>query len=330
MFPNQRKHIKNIINIHRILRWWSSFIVEYPTVITVMILVVIATFSSEYFLTWTNIMNLLRQASVIGMLALGLHFVILLGKIDLSVGSILVLSGTVIMAAQSSYGLSIPVSVLLGLLMGCVLGIINGCIITYGRVPSLITTLGMMFSFRSIAMWYASGGAVNGTHIQYTLLAYGYTLEIPNILFPLIITAFAAHYVITRTKLGRYIIAIGSNLRAAEVSGVPISKTIIISFGISGLTAGLAAVLETSRLNSISTSNSGIAYELDVIAAIVIGGSNLRGGKGKIIGTVCGVLVLSIISNYMNLMIISPYLQGVIKGVLILLVLIYQNSQQRV
>jgi ribose transport system permease protein len=297
------------------------------TVVLVMILFLVAAFTNEYFFSWGNLMNLFRQASVVGMIALGVHFVILLGMIDLSVGSIMVFSGSVIIVVQNMAGMGIAISVFAGVFAGCLLGLLNGVLIIYGKVPSFIATLGMMFLVRSVSMWYASGGALEGKYIQYTFLGHGYFLGIPNILFPLVLVALAAHFVLTRTLLGRYIYAIGHNRIAAFLSGAPVRKVIITAYMISGCAAGVGAVLETSRLNSISTSSSGVTYELDVIAAIVIGGANLKGGKGTIFGTACGVIILSMISNYMNLMNVSPYLQGILKGILILAILYRQNRE---
>jgi ribose transport system permease protein len=302
------------------------FMQKNHIILIIIVFTIIASLTSEYFLTWENLMNLFRQASVVGMLALGVHFVILLGMVDFSVGAVLVFSGSVIMVIQGINGLSIGVSIILGVIAGTLLGLVNGLIIVFGKVPSFITTLGMMFAVRSIALWYASGGAIEGKHIGYTSLGHGYTLGIPNILFPLAIAAILAHMVLTRTLLGRYIYAIGNNRIAAFLSGTPMQWVTIIAFGISGFAAGVGAILETSRLNSISTSSSGTTYELDVIAAIVIGGANLKGGKGTIWGTACGVLILSMISNYMNLENVSPYLQGILKGILMLAVLYKQKK----
>jgi ribose transport system permease protein len=298
-----------------------KFLLKNTIILTVIVFFTFASLTSEYFLTWENIMNLFRQASIVGIIALGVHFVILLGMVDFSVGSILVFSGSIIMVLQNVNGFGIWTSIIAGVIAGTLLGLVNGVIIVYGKVPSFITTLGMMFAVRSISLWYASGGALEGKHIRYTALGHENTLGIPNILFPLMIAAILAHLVLTRTLLGRYIYAIGNNRIAAFLSGTPIHWVTIITFGISGFASGVGAILETSRLNSISTSSSGTTYELDVIAAIVIGGANLKGGKGTIWGTACGVLILIMISNYMNLENVSPYLQGILKGILMLAVL---------
>jgi ribose transport system permease protein len=300
---------------------------NYKALATLLILFAVASLTSDYFLNWGNLMNIVRQASTIGVIALGVHFVILLGMFDLSVGSILAFSGSVIMVSQSVFDTGILVSVLLGILVGCMLGFVNGLIVSFGQVPSFIATIGSMFIFRSLAMWYGHGGAINGSTVRYTELGHSDMWGMPNLIYPLVAAAVIAHIVLSRTLLGRYIYALGQNPHAAVLTGAPTRWVIVTAFAISGTAAGIGAVFETSRLNSISTSSSGNLYELDVIAAIVIGGSNLKGGKGTILGTVCGVFMLTMIGNYMNLQNISPYVQGIIKGVLVLLILYRQGRR---
>jgi ribose transport system permease protein len=300
---------------------------DYKALVTLLLLFAAASLTSEYFAEWGNLMNIVRQASTIGVIALGVHFVILLGMFDLSVGSILAVSGTVIMVSQSVFNTGIAASVLFGMTAGCLLGIVNGFLITFGRVPSFIATLGSMFIFRSLAMWYGHGGAINGSFVRYTGLGHSDVFGVPILILPLAAAAVIAHIVLSRTLLGRYIFALGQNPYAAVLTGAPTRWVVVTAFAISGAAAAVGAVFETSRLNSISTSSSGFFYELDVISAIVIGGSNLKGGKGTIQGTLCGVFMLTMIGNYMNLQNISPYLQGVIKGILILLILYRQNRR---
>ncbi|MEC0091169.1 ABC transporter permease [Paenibacillus macquariensis] len=322
LINKRRMQLTHLERIHAI-KWLAN----YKSLASMLIIFVIASMTSHYFFTWENMVNIVRQASMIGIIALGVHFVVLLGMFDLSVGSVLVISGTVIMASQNVFGTDIFLSMILGVVTGCIVGFLNGFIIAYGRVPSFITTIAAMFIFRSLALWYGSGGALNGNYIRYTELGHGSTWGIPNLVFPLIVVAVSAHIILTKTLLGRYIYALGQNPMAASLSGAPTRWIVITAFAISGTAAGMGAVFETSRLNSISTSTSGIFYELDVMSAIVIGGSNLKGGKGSILGTVCGVLMLTMISNYMNLQNVSPYLQGILKGILVLVIL-YRKSRK--
>ncbi|MFC5531286.1 ABC transporter permease [Cohnella yongneupensis] len=293
--------------------------------VTLLVIALLAAVTSDYFWTWNNIMNVLRQSSVIGMIALGVHFVVLIGMLDLSVGSILVFSGAVVLWGQNLLNLDIAGSFALGAVSGLLLGSVNGLFITYGRVPSFITTLGTMFIYRYFMMWIADAGAVSGNRINHTFLGHGYWLGIPVVVVPLAAAAISAHLLLSRTVFGRYLYAVGQNPKAAFIVGANIRKVTIAAFALSGMAAGLGAVLETARLNSISTANSGVYYELDAIAAVVLGGASLRGGKGTILGTVSGVLLFSILNNYMNLQNVSTYLQGVLKGLLIYLVLYRQN-----
>jgi ribose transport system permease protein len=311
---------------HRALQ----LILRNSAVISLLIIILLAALTNEHFLTWINIKNVLRQTSVICILALGVHFVILQGKIDLSVGAVLAASGTTILASQTYLNFSITASIIFGLIIALCLGLINGLLVAFGRISSFIVTIGMMFMIRSFIMWFATGGAIVGSHPDYSFIGNGYILGIPFIVIPMIAAIIVAYLILNYSLLGRYLQAIGQNPLAASLSGVPIKWVTISAFGISGLAAGVGAVLETSRLNSITTYWSGITYELDVIAAIVIGGTSLQGGKGTIIGTVAGVFILSIISNYMNLINISTYLQGVLKGLLIIVILLRQNRYTRV
>lgn len=293
--------------------------------VTLLVTVLLAAATSDYFWTWNNVMNVLRQSSVIGMIALGVHFVVLIGMLDLSVGSILVFSGAIVLWGQNIFNLDIPGSFAMGAFSGLLLGSVNGLFITYGRVPSFITTIGTMFIYRYFMMWIADAGAVSGNRISHTFLGHGYWLGVPVVIIPLAAAAISAHLLLARTVFGRYIYAVGQNPKAAFIAGASIRKVTIAAFALSGMAAGLGAVLETARLNSISTANSGVYYELDAIAAVVLGGASLRGGKGTILGTVSGVLLFSILNNYMNLQNVSTYLQGVLKGLLIYLVLYRQN-----
>ncbi|MFF2481449.1 ABC transporter permease [Paenibacillus sp. NPDC058071] len=322
MLVNKRGMALSPMERNQGFKWLNG----YKPLALLLLIFVFASLTSDYFFTWINLVNVVRQASIIGMIALGVHFVVLLGMFDLSVGSILVVSGTVIMICQSVLGTGTIFSMGMGVLTGCAVGFLNGVLIAYGRVPSFIATISTMFIFRSLAMWYGSGGAVNGVNMKYTELGHGSTWGVPNLVFPLVAVAVIAHIVLAKTLLGRYIYALGQNPMAAVLSGAPTRWIIVTAFAISGMASGMGAVFETSRLNSISTSTSGIFYELDVMSAIVIGGSNLKGGKGTILGTVCGVLMLTIISNYMNLQNVSPYLQGVLKGLLVL-VMLYRRSR---
>ncbi|WP_276357278.1 ABC transporter permease [Cohnella caldifontis] len=309
-------------------RNWIGVIWEqYSVLFALLVLVVFASVLSEYFLTVANITNILRQVSIVGILSLGMTFVIILGGIDLSVGSVLALSGTVVMAAQVNYASSIPVSILLGLLAGLLLGLVNGLLITYGKITAFIATLAMMTIARSLALYYADAGAISGMNSAYAKIGNNYALGIPIPVIIFAVMVFLSYVVLEKTVFGRHIYAVGGNTQAARLSAIPVFRVTILSYMICGLTAAIGSVIETSRLNSVSTSTSGNMYELDAIAAVIIGGASLAGGKGRILGTLFGVLILGVLSNVMNLLNISPYLQGVVKGVIIVAAVLLQRRE---
>jgi ribose transport system permease protein len=233
----------------------------------------------------------------------------------------------VIMASQVNYHTSISASILLGLLMGTAIGLINGVMITYGKITAFIATLAMMTIARSLALYYADAGAISGMDMNYGKIGNGYFLHIP---YPVLIFGFIvllSFIVLEKTVFGRHIYAVGGNKQAARLSAISVFRVTIISYMICGFTAAIGSIIETSRLNSISTSSSGYMYELDAIAAVIIGGASLSGGRGRIIGTLFGVLILGVLSNVMNLLNISPYLQGVVKGLIIVAAVMLQKKE---
>lgn len=305
--------------------WLHYFWTNYSVAFAFIILFIFSAIASEHFLSPLNITNMLRQISVIGILSIGMTFVILIGGIDLSVGSTLALTGTVIMASQVDFGSSIFLAVLLGLVVGALVGIVNGIVITYGKIASFIATLAMMTIARSLSLFYADAGAISGLNMSYSKIGNNYFLGIPIPVYIFAIAVIIAFILLEKTAFGRYIYAVGGNPKAAHLSAVPVNRITLMAYMICGLAAAIGAVIETSRLNSVSTSSSGSMYELDAIAAVIIGGTKLTGGQGRIIGTVFGVLILGILSNIMNLMNISPYIQGVVKGGIILVAVLLQK-----
>ncbi|AQS57490.1 ribose ABC transporter permease [Novibacillus thermophilus] len=298
---------------------------QYSVVFAFIVLVVFASILSDSFLSIANVTNVLRQISIIGVLAVGMTFVILLGGIDLSVGSVLALTGTVIMASQADYGMPVFTAIGLGLLAGALIGMVNGLMITYGKIAAFIVTLAMMTISRSLALYYADAGSISGTNMQYAAIGNGYLWQIPVPVIIFVIIVLIAYMLLERTTFGRHVYAVGGNVQAARLSAVPVYRVTILAYMICGLTAAVGAVIETSRLNSVSTSSSGMMYELDAIAAVIIGGASLAGGRGRVIGTLFGVLILGVLSNVMNLLNISPYIQGVVKGAIILAAVLLQK-----
>lgn len=294
---------------------------QFGTLIGLMIVTIVFWILSPYFLTVSNVMNIAEQTSINALIAVGMTFVIITAGIDLSVGSIVAVSG-VVMAGALQGGLSDALGILVGLLIGVTCGLTNGLLISYGRLPPFIATLGMMSVARGAALFYTEGRPISGFSQGFRFLATGELAGIPAPVILMVVVYVIAHVVLKRTKLGRYTYAIGGNEEAANLSGVNTKMIKTIVYGISGLLSALAAVVLTARLNSAQPI-AGMMYELDAIAAVVIGGTSLMGGEGKISGTLIGAFIMGILRNGLNLLGLSSFTQQIIIGsVIILAVLI--------
>lgn len=297
------------VDLRRVLK-------NYGILLAFVLICAILAWLSPVFLRWTNILNVIRQSSIYGIMAIGMTFVILTGGIDLSVGSILAFSGAVaagLLKANAPLGLVIVAS----LAVGAALGLANGVIVTVGRITPFVTTLAMMTVARSLTLIFCNGYPISGFSQQFRFIGTGDLLGIPVPIVVFLATVFLAAVVLRETRLGRYTYAIGGNEEAVRLSGIPSGffKTMVYVF--SGLASGLSAVILTSRLNSAETV-AGTGYELDVIAAVVIGGTSLNGGRGSVWGTLVGALLISVINNGMVLLGINPYYQGLVKGLILL------------
>ena len=302
-------------------RLWS----DYSAVLALVAVVLFAAVMSPQFATPQNLLNIVRQVSVIGIVALGMTLVIIVGGIDLSVGAVLALSGG---AALWTLGLTDQpwLGVAAGLATGLLAGAVNGLLVTWGRLPSFIATLGMLAAARSLILYIADGGSVSNDNAAYGDIANSQWLGLATPIWFFGLTALVLHAVMKHSVFGRYVYAVGSNERASRLSALPVAGVKFAVYTLCGGLAALGAVLESSRLNSVSSANSGLAYELDAIAAVIIGGTRMSGGRGKIIGTVIGVLILGILNNALNLMNVSPYLQGMVKGLIIVLAVLVQKK----
>jgi ribose transport system permease protein len=305
------------------LSWlWS----EYSVIIAFLIIFIVASIMSPRFLDINNQLNILMQVSIIGIVALGMTVVMLSGGIDLSVGSVLVFVGVVSVLALNATG-SIFVAILTALVVGSFAGFLNGLMVAKGRIASFIATLGMMAAARSIALYIAEGGSISGEVSGFTAIANSdlWIFDFPVIIF-FFMTALV-YILMHKTRFGRYVYALGSNEKAALLSAIRVDRVKIGVYSLAGLLVSVAAIIETSRLNSISSSSSGVQYELDAIAAVIIGGTRMTGGRGKILGTFFGVLILGILNNMMNLMNVSPHLQGFVKGLIIIIAVVFQKRE---
>jgi len=299
---------------------------EYSVFIAFIILFIGSSVLNPRFLDINNQLNILMQVSIIGIIAMGMTVVMLSGGIDLSVGSVLALAGVISVLALNASG-SVLVGVLTALLVGSFAGFLNGLMVAKGRIASFIATLGMMAGARSIALYIADGGSVSGEVTGFTAIANSdiWIFDVPVLIF-FAMTALV-FVLMHNTRFGRYVYALGSNEKAALLSAIRVDRMKIGVYTLIGTLVGVAAVIETSRLNSISSSSSGAQYELDAIAAVIIGGTRMTGGRGKIIGTLFGVLILGILNNMMNLMNVSPHLQGFVKGLIIIIAVVFQKRE---
>jgi ribose/xylose/arabinose/galactoside ABC-type transport system permease subunit len=276
---------------------------------------------TPHFLTVSNLVNVVEQTSINAIVAVGMTFVILSGGIDLSVGSIVALAGVVLGTALQG-GQPLPVALTLALAAGVACGLANGGLISWGGLPPFIVTLGVMSIARGAALLFTEGRPVSGFDASFRVLATGRVGFVPAPVIAMVIVYAAAHLVLTRTTFGRYVYAIGGNEEATRLSGVAVRFHKTMIYGVSGLMSGVAAVMLTARLNSAQPI-AGLNYELDAIAATVIGGTSLMGGEGTLGGTLVGALIMGVLRNGLNLLGVSSFLQQiVIGGVIVVAVLL--------
>lgn len=293
---------------------------QLGTLIGLIMLCVVLSVLSPYFLNVSNLLNVAQQTAINAIIAVGMTFVIITAGIDLSVGSILAFSG-VVMASVLKTGLPFPLGILAGLAVGTLCGMTNGLLITIGKLPPFISTLGMMSVARGAALMYTRGRPISGFSDNFRFIANGEILKIPMPVIVMLVIYLMAHFLLTKTKFGRYTYAIGGNEEAALLSGVNVKfhKTAVYSF--CGLLSGLAAVVLTARLNSAQPI-AGIMYELDAIAAAVIGGTSLMGGEGTVLGTLIGALIMGVLRNGLNLLGVSSFIQQIVIGSVIIIAVI--------
>ncbi|MBS3812960.1 ABC transporter permease [Candidatus Bipolaricaulota bacterium] len=302
----------------------------YGPLLALIVLFVASSFASPIFLKWRNLTNVLRQISYTGTIALGMTFVIISGGIDLSVGSMTAFVGGVVVIMVNYFGgglLAILIAILVGLLMGAAAGAFNGLIITKGKVAPFIVTLGTWGMFRSLTLYISGAGEFRSTSRLFPQLGMGYFLKIPIPVWILLGLTVFYSILLNRTKFGRYVCAVGSNERVAEYSAINVQRIKFLTYIITGVNVGITAVLLSSRLNSINPTTAGSGFELDAIAAVIIGGTMLSGGSGSVFGTLIGAIILGIVSNMLNLLGVSPYLQGTVRGLVIIGAVLIQRQR---
>ena len=274
--------------------------------------------TSGSFFTRQNIFNVLRQISTNLFLACGMTMVIILGGIDLSVGSIIALSGCISAGCVARYNLPLPIALLMGLLVGLLVGMFNGAVISKTTIPAFIVTLATMNIAKGLAYVYTGGSPVRVVTKEWQFLGAGYVGIFPTPVEILVIVLIITAIIMNKTKMGRHMYAVGGNQQAAEFSGIKVEKVKFFVHAFSGLMAGLAGIVLASRMYS-GQPTAGDGAEMDAIAAVVVGGTSMAGGSGKIGGTIIGGLIIGVLNNGLNLLNVNSFWQYVVKGVVILL-----------
>jgi ribose transport system permease protein len=311
----------------RVITFGNLFGRNAGALVVLLVLFGVLALAADEFLTGNNLANLARQVAIFGIIAVGELLVILTAGIDLSVGSVLGLCGAVT-AELLVGGAPIPLAIVAGLLVGAVLGLVNGSLVAYAKLPPFIVTLGMLGIARGVVLVLTNASTVQPLPERFAGIANGSLLGLPNLLWMFVVVAAIAGFVLRRTVFGRYVYAVGSNPESARLAGVPVTKVLVAVYATSGLLAALGGVLFTSRLNA-GIPTAGTGYELNAIAACVIGGASLFGAKGSAFGAAAGALIVATLNNGGNLLAIDPFYLQIGIGLLILLAVFFDQWQSR-
>ncbi|MBP1996088.1 ABC transporter permease [Paenibacillus eucommiae] len=299
---------------------------KYGLLIALLSLCIIFSLTSPVFVTEQNILNILNQVSINAILAIGVTFVIIIGGIDLGLGSYVALTGCLAaLLAQSSDGTLLPI--LVGVGAGLVIGYINGLIITKGKLAAFIVTLGMMTIARGGALVISEGRPISNLSPAFNHIAGGTILGIQIPILIVLAILIISFFVLKKTVFGRYVYAVGGNAEAARASGINVNKIKMYVYILCGGLAGVAGIIQASRITTGQPS-IGVGYELDAIAAAVIGGTSLSGGSGKIMGTIIGALIIGVINNGLDLLNVPSYFQQIIKGMIIIGALLLDRKSE--
>jgi len=309
-------------------------------VVALILLVILGLLLNPSFLSWNNLSNVLTRSAFIGIISVGGTFVIVTGQIDLSVGAMAAFIASLMIIVMNQFanaGWSLPlalaVGMAIGLIVGLLSGLFNGLLATKGKIDSFIVTLGTMGIFRSLVTFVANGGTLTlnqNIREAYRPVFYSSWLNIPIPVWVLALVAIVGAVVLSKTRFGRYCRAVGSNAEVAHYSAIRVNQIRVIAFVVQGFCVALATLLYVPRLGSASSS-TGVLWELEAITAVVVGGTALRGGSGRVSGSIVGALILTLIGNILNLTnIISVYLNGAVQGIIILgAALLQRNSRTR-
>ena len=304
---------------------------EQKSFIALLILIAVVATQSSNFFTLANLFNILQQTSVNAIMAVGMTLVILAAGIDLSVGSLLAFTGALV-ASLIGHEVNALLAVAAALVAGGLIGGVTGIVIAWGKVQAFIATLVMMLLLRGATMVFTDGSPIstgfsdNSDH--FSLIGIGQLLGVPVPVWIMAVVFIAAWYLLNHTRLGRYIYALGGNEAATRLSGINVTRIKITVYALCGALAAMAGTIEVARLSSAQPT-AGTGYELDAIAAVVLGGCSLSGGRGRITGTLIGALILGFLNNGLNLMGVSSYFQMIVKAIVILLAVLADNKSHQ-
>ena len=344
----QRTNAKNETILHKaVVQWKTNPIFSTACVLVLMIILQTLALGFDFesvgawFSHWSrNWINILRNNASVGIVALGMTFVIISGGIDLAVGSTLVAVGAVLMVCVNSYPTGLLTSIgitgvpafIIGIiaciLMGCALGGVSGFLIAKQKLPAFIATLGMMKICRSVTQQVMQTASVK---VPTQFLAIANTKIGGQVILPIIywlVLAVLLHIISRKTTFGRHVYAIGSNERTARLSGINVERVTALVYVLSGIMVSIAAIIQVARIGSMDYANAGSGYEMDAIAAVVVGGTSMSGGKGSILGTVLGMLIIAVMNNLLNLMGVPPFLREAFKGFIVIAAVLLQKKEK--
>ena len=317
--------------VELLIRLWQ----KNSVIVVFVFIIILCGIAAPRFLRPENLFTILRNTSMVGIIALGMTFIIISGGIDLSSGSVLATSGAVLIMLQHRVDASgnplfpLPFVILICCLIAVGFGFVNGIIISKASLPPFIVTLAIGIIARSVTNYFCSGKTVIGNRVpEFTRIGNGSLFNLIPLPFVIvIILTIALNVILKRSKFGAYIFAIGGNENAARFSGIKVDRIKIFTYMLAGLCTGIAATIEMSRMAAVAVLTSGLMYEFDAITAVIIGGASLSGGKGRLIGTIVGFILLGMVTNIMIMLSLSPYLTGAVKGAVILFAVLIQRRE---
>jgi len=308
---------------------------NYSVVVVFFVILGICGLAAPRFLRPGNLLNILRNTSIVGSIAVGMTFVIIAGGIDLSSGPVFATAGAVLIFLQrmknpdGSPALPLFVAILACCVVAMIFGFLNGMVITKAKLPPFIVTLAVGIIARSVTMYICRGATIMGNNIpQFNRIGSGSIFSIPIPFLVVVVMAILFHILLTRSKIGTYVFAVGGNENAARYSGIKVDRVKIFTYMLVGLCTGVAATMEMSRMVAVAAATSGSQYEFEAITAVIVGGTALSGGRGRLIGTIVGFIILGIVNNMMIMLNISPYLSGAVKVAVILFAVLLQRRER--